>query len=102
MALVKAATGGVLAAPAAPVMVLSPTRTLATVPAGASSCKYSTEARASAPLAMSQLLVNVAMPVGLNWKEQSFGSATTTTFTVSCARVSAGLAVSASILNTGK
>ena len=39
------------------------------------------EPDANAALAMSQELVNWLSPVGLNWNEQSFGSATTATVT---------------------
>jgi len=42
---------------------------------------------------MSQELVNLAVPVGLNWNEQSAGSAMMVTCAFSCASYSAGLAV---------
>src|ERR1700761_9393668 len=82
--------------------VLSAIFTLAFAPGNPSCCEYTTDARASAPFATSQLLVYFDRPVGLNWNEQSDGSAITTTCTVSCAFDSAGLAVSAMYLNTGK
>ena len=46
--------------------------------------------------------VNFAVPTGLNWNEQSAGSAITATFTVSLAFASAGLAISAIHWNTVK
>src|SRR5512134_902428 len=55
---------------------LSPIFTEATVPAGASTVVALAELRARSALAMSQELVNFAVPVGLNWNEQSAGSAT--------------------------
>ena len=44
-----------------------------------------TELRASRALAMSQEFVNFAVPVGLNWNEQSAGSAMMVTCAFSCA-----------------
>ena len=60
-----------------------------------------TEVRDSSALAMSQDEVKVAVPVGLNWNEQSSG-ATVTTTGVCCAAASAGFAVLVSRPNTGK
>ena len=51
---------------------------------------------------MSQELVNLTVPVGLNWNEHSFGSAVTITFELACAAASAGLAASVSALKSGK
>ena len=81
---------------------LSPIFTFATVPAGASTVVALTELRASSALAMSHELVNFAVPVGLNWNEQSAGSAMIVTCAFSCAGYSAGLAVAVSSLNSGK
>ncbi len=50
---------------------------------------------------MSQDEVNFDVPVGLNWNEQSSGSAVTTT-SVCWAAYSIGFAVAVSSLNTGK
>ncbi len=44
--------------------------------------------------------MNFSVPVGLNWNEQSAGSAVTVTL-VWCALCRAGLATWVSILNTG-
>src|SRR5689334_14557132 len=57
--------------------VTSPTRTDATAPAGAASFSYGAPAFASTLFTMSQELVKRALPIGSNWKWQSFGSATT-------------------------
>src|SRR5215218_5356419 len=81
---------------------LSPILTLAMVPPGALTVVALTELRASSALATSQELVNFAVPVGLNWKEQSAGSAMIVTCVLSCAACSAGLAVAVISLNSGK
>jgi len=51
---------------------------------------------------MSHELVNLAVPVGLNWNEHSAGSAVTTTLFFACAAARSGLAASVSALNSGK
>ena len=51
---------------------------------------------------MSQELVNLAVPTGLNWNEQSAGSAFTTTCVLCWAACRAGLAAAVSALNSGK
>ncbi len=51
---------------------------------------------------MSHELVNEAVPVGLNWNEHSFGSATTTTGDFSIAALSAGFTALVSAWNSGK
>src|SRR4051812_42305560 len=51
---------------------------------------------------MSHELVNLAVPVGLNWNEHSAGSAVTITWFFACASASAGLAALVSAPNTGK
>src|SRR6185312_610463 len=105
-ALLKSASPALASAPAFAVsidrIVLSPIRMAASDPAGAFSCVYVTEARDRVLLAISQLLVKFVSPVGLNWNEQSAGSATTTTLTASCALESAGLATSAMNWKIGK
>src|SRR5512147_836853 len=58
-------------------MTVSPILTLATVPAGASSLLYGMARFASQLFGMSQEVVNWVLPIGSNWKLQSFGSATT-------------------------
>ena len=48
------------------------------------------------------MLANLAVPTGLNWKEQSAGSAFTTTCACCWAAWSVGFAVAVSALNNGK
>jgi hypothetical protein len=72
-------------------MTVSPTLTDATVPTGASMFEYGMPALARADLAISQELVNFAVPTGLNWKLQASGSAVTTTGLLLLASSSAGL-----------
>src|SRR5262245_37831303 len=81
---------------------LSPILTLATVPPGASTVVAFTELRANNALAMSQGFVNFTVPVGLNWNEQSAGSAMMVTSVFSWASYSAGLAVAVMSLKSGK
>src|SRR6266852_2411035 len=81
---------------------LSPILTLATVPPGALTVVAFTELRASSALAMSQEFVNLAVPVGLNWNEQSAGSAMMVTCVFTWAACSAGLAVAVMSLKSGK
>src|SRR6266487_3395801 len=81
---------------------LSPILTLATVPPGASTVVAFTELRASSALTMSQEFVNFTVPVGLNWNEQSAGSAMMVTLVFSWALYSAGLAVAVISLKSGK
>ena len=47
----------------------------------------------------SQELVNLAVPVGLNWNEQSLGSAMMVTLVFCCAACNAGLAICVMVLN---
>ncbi len=51
---------------------------------------------------MSQELVNLDVPVGLNWNEHWSLSASTVTLVVCCALASIGLAVAVMNLKTGK
>ena len=51
---------------------------------------------------MSQEVVNLAVPTGLNWNLQSPGAAVTVARVVACAVASAGLAATVSALNSGK
>src|SRR5215212_212142 len=51
---------------------------------------------------MSHELVNLTVPVGLNWNEHSAGSAVTTTWFLACAAARSGLAALVSAVNTGK
>src|SRR4029450_346950 len=80
----------------------SPILTLATVPPGAATVVAFTELRASSALTMSQEFVNFTVPVGLNWNEQSAGSAMMVALVFSCALYSAGLAVAVINLKSGK
>src|SRR6266542_4813808 len=57
----------------------APTFAIASVPAGAASLWYGIAFRASQPLAMSQDEVNLRLPTGSNWNEQSPSDATTVT-----------------------
>jgi len=57
---------------------------------------------ASSDLARSQELVNCDVPTGLNWKEHSRGSATTTTGAAFCAATKSGFAYRASAPKSGK
>src|SRR6266540_1824965 len=81
---------------------LSPILTLAMVPPGALTVVAFTELRASSALTMSQEFVNFAVPVGLNWNEQSAGSAMMVTLVFSWASYSGGFAIAVISLKSGK
>ena len=72
------------------------------MPPGAATVVAFTELRASSALTMSQEFVNFTVPVGLNWNEQSAGSAMMVTLVFSWAAYSAGLAVAVISLKSGK
>src|SRR5580700_3014330 len=75
------------------VMELLPLRITASVPAGAFSLLYDTLAFARKLFAMSHdVESNAFFPTGSNWKEHSFGSATTVTGAEDCAAYKAGFA----------
>jgi hypothetical protein len=83
-------------------MTTEPIAICAVEPGAPASDLYETALRARNDLAMSHELVNFAVPVGLNWNEQSAGSAVTTTGAFFCAAASDGSAVSVSAVNSGK
>src|ERR1700676_3747391 len=71
-------------------------------PAGPYVVEYLTDDEARKARAVSQGEVNTRVPTGLNKSPQTAGSATTSTFTVSIAFSSAGLAFVVIILKIGK
>src|ERR1051325_3173742 len=71
-------------------------------PAGPAAVVYLTEDWASSARAVSHGAVKTRVPTGLNRAPQPAGSATTSTFTVSIAFSSAGLALVVIILKIGK
>src|SRR6266542_5887980 len=81
---------------------IEPIFTVAIVPAGATSFWYGIAFLASQPLAMSQDDVNLRLPTGSNWNEQSSSEATTVTGLFWAASKMAGLAAFVSALKIGK
>src|SRR5512139_3208258 len=79
-----------------------PIFTVATVPAGAASFLYGMAFFASQPFAMSQDEVNLRLPTGSNWNEQSSSFATTVTGLFCAASKIAGFAAFVSCLKIGK
>src|SRR3954452_11441014 len=76
--------------------------TLTPEPAGPGAVEYLTDDWASSARAVSQGAVKTRVPTGLNRSPQPAGSATTSTFAVSIAFSSAGLALLVIILKIGK
>src|SRR5512133_3577864 len=82
--------------------VVEPTFTVAIVPAGAGSFRYGMAFFASQPFATSHDDVNLRLPIGSNWNEQSSSEATTVTGLFVCASKIAGFAAFVSCLKIGK
>src|SRR5262245_44054872 len=73
-------------------IVASPILTVAMEPAGPGTTSYGTELRVRKDVAISQDVVNFAVPTGLNWNLQSPGAAVTVARVFCWAVANAGLA----------